>query len=141
VLQNEFSRLGTTREKSSSAVPEEAAEFVIDSERRMVVVRFRNRVTGADIADYVKRMACHPRFEPSFSEIVDLTGVKDLDLNADDFLRLADQIDPFLADAKRAFVVRTSVQNHAARMHRILRVHRNIEIFRSFEEAEEWLGL
>jgi hypothetical protein len=52
-------------------------------------------------------------------------------LQADEFLALADEIDPFSYEAKRVFVVRTSVQNHAARMHKVQRKQRNIEIFRS----------
>jgi hypothetical protein len=69
-----------------------------------------------------------------------LTQVEEVTLQADDFLRLADQIDPFSPDAKRAFVVQNSVQNHAARMHRVLRMQRNIEIFRSLEEAQRWIA-
>jgi len=75
----------------------------------------------------------------SYAEIVDLTEVEDLDLRADEFLKLADEVDPFSPDAKRAFIVRNSVQNHAARMHKVLRTQRNIEIFRSIEEAERWI--
>ena len=79
-------------------------------------------------------------FSQSYSEVVDLTDVEELDLQAEDFLKLADQIDPFSPEAKRAFVVRTSTQNHAARMHKVLR-SRNIEIFHSVEEAERWVAL
>jgi hypothetical protein len=71
---------------------------------------------------------------------VDLTDVEELDLEAEEFLKLADEIDPFLPDAKRAFVVRSLIQNHAARMHKVLRTKRNIEIFHSFEEAEHWIA-
>ena len=115
------------------------AEFSIDEERRLVTVKFGRMVTVEDIADYAKRLLAHPKFQPSFSEITDLREAEELDLRAYDFLRLADQVDPFSPDAKRAFVVRTSVQQHAARMHKILRSKRDIEIFESFEAAEEWI--
>ena len=59
--------------------------------------------------------------------------MEELDLQADELLALADKID-------RVFVVRTSVQNQAARMHKVLRTQRNIEIFRSLEEAERWIA-
>lgn len=116
-----------------------AAEFSIDEERRLVTVKFGGTVTVEEIADYAKRLLVHPKFQPSFSEITDLREAEELDLQAFDFLRLADQVDPFSPDAKRAFVVRTSVQQHAARMHKILRSKRDIEIFESFEAAEEWI--
>jgi hypothetical protein len=53
---------------------------------------------------------------------------------------MADEVDPFSPEAKRAFVAETSVQNHAARMHKILRSQRNIETFRTLEDAERWIG-
>lgn len=63
-----------------------------------------------------------------------------LDLKAEDFIRLADQVDPFSLASRRAFVVRNSVQAHAARMHKILRTQRRFEIFHSLEEAEQWIS-
>ena len=105
-----------------------------------MIVRFGKKVNAEDIGRYAERLRAHPIFRPGFSEIADLRNVEELDLNAEDFMRLADQIDPFEPEAKRAFVVRTSVQKHAARMHKILRTKRNIEMFETFEEAERWLG-
>ena len=86
----------------------------------------------------VRGLRRNPLFRPNFSEIVDLTDVEEVDLQADEFLKLADVVDPFSLDSKRAFVARTSGQKHAARMHKILRSSRNIEIFATMEEAEEW---
>jgi hypothetical protein len=119
----------------------ETFEFQIDAERHLVQVKFGERVTSEEIASYVKALRCHPAFKPTFAEIVDLREASELQLEAHDFLRLADQLDPFSREAKRAFVVRTSVQNHAARMHKILRAQRNISIFQTLEEAENWIEL
>ena len=117
------------------------ADFSIDKDRRLVVVKFEGNVTVQEIAKYVESLVAHPEFDTSFSEITDLRGVRHFDLQANDFLTLADQIDPFLLTAKRAFVVQTSLQNQSARMHKFLRPHRTIEIFESVAQAEEWLGL
>jgi hypothetical protein len=117
----------------------EAFEFQIDVERRLVRVRFSERVTADEIASYAKELRVHPDFNPSFAEIIDLREVTGLELIASDFLRLADQADPFSREAKRAFVVQTSLQNHAARMHKILRGDLSIAIFHSPEEAENWI--
>src|ERR1700719_267303 len=73
----------------------------------------RNRRVRSEIRTY-------PSFDPSFSEIADLREAADIDLQADEFLKLADEVDPFSQEAKRAFVAKTSEQNHAARMHKIL---------------------
>ncbi len=118
-----------------------SAECVVDSPRRLVTVKFGKKVTFADIERYANRLLLNPSFKPDYSEIVDLTEVEELDLQADEFLKLADKIDPFSPGAKRAFVVRTLVQSHAARMHKVLRTQRNIEVFRSIEEAERWVAL
>ena len=118
-----------------------SAECVVDAARRLVTVKFGKKLTFADIERYAKQLRLNPSFQPDYSEIVDLTEVEELDLQADEFLKLADKIDPFSPEAKRAFVVRTSVQSHAARMHKVLRTQRNIEIFHSIEEAERWIAL
>jgi hypothetical protein len=118
----------------------EAFRFEVDVERQLVTVKFGNRVTAEEIGEYVEKLLVHPSFQPTFSEIVDIREAQDIDLQADDFLKLADQVDPFSPEAKRAFVARTTVQNHAARMHKILRSQRNIEIFQTFEDAERWIG-
>jgi hypothetical protein len=116
------------------------AQHLIDVERKCVIVTFGSRLTVEDVARYSRLLQSNAAFHPSFCEIVDLRQVEQLDLTADDFLRLADQVDPFSPDTKRAFVVQTSVQEHAARMHKVLRAPRNIQIFRSIEEADRWLS-
>ena len=114
--------------------------YTIDNEKMLVVVTFTRKLTVRDIERYAKALQSDRSFEPTHSEIVDLTQADELELQAEEFLSLADKIDPFSHESKRAFVVRTSVQNHAARMHRVLRTHRNIEIFSSLEEAERWIA-
>jgi hypothetical protein len=117
-----------------------SARYYVDTGKKLVSVKFEKKLTVRDIEGYVRQLQSHPRFQPGYAEIVDLTEVEDLDLRADEFLKLADEIDPFSPDAKRAFIVRNSVQNHAARMHKVLRTQRNIEIFRSVDEAELWIA-
>jgi hypothetical protein len=71
------------------------AEFVVDPGRRLVSIKFDKTVTFAAIERYAKRLRLNPSFHPEYSEIVDLTEVEELDLQADEFLELADKIDPF----------------------------------------------
>ncbi|HZC22297.1 MAG TPA: hypothetical protein VE866_03080, partial [Candidatus Binatia bacterium] len=128
-------------DQSSRAHPEAkqaGVRFTIDPYRRLVIARFGRRLTAIDIQTYVQGLHDHPSFNPSFSEIADISDVKELPLEAPDFLRLADSVDPFSLESKRAFVAKTTVQMHAARMHKILRSQRNFEIFRTLEEAKHW---
>jgi len=113
--------------------------YVLDAERRLVSVKFGKKVTAGDIEKYAASLRANPGFEPDFSEIVDLSEVEEIDLQAEEFIRLADEVDPFSVEAKRAFVARNSVQNHAARMHKILRTQRSFSIFRTVREAEDWI--
>jgi hypothetical protein len=118
---------------------DERCSFDVDSEQKLVVVRFGRSVTAEDIERYAARLRENPAFQPLFSEISDLRDVEKLDLNADEFLRLADKVDPFSQQSKRAFVVRNAVQAHAARMHKILRTQGSFEIFHSLDEAKQWV--
>lgn len=120
--------------------PSLSLEYVVDAQHKRVTVKFGKKLTFQDIERYAKLLQLNPSFRPTFSEIVDLTDVEELELQADEFLKLADKIDPFSPEAKRAFVARSSVQNHAARMHKVLRTQRNIEIFGCVDAAERWIA-
>lgn len=118
----------------------EVARFTVDSALQLVTVRFGKTVSAGDIERYAAQLRRSPSFRPGFSEIADLRDVEQLDLKAEDFIRLADKVDPFSFESKRAFVVGNPVQGHAARMHKILRTQRSFEIFHSLEEAERWIS-
>ncbi len=130
---------GVARARKEEPDGTKPVQFSIDAAKRLVHVKFGKKVTERDIEHYANCLRLDPSFEPTYSEVVDLRAAEEVELNAKDFFRLADQIDPFSVSAKRAFIVRTPVQSHAARMHKILRTQRNIEIFRSYEEVERWL--
>jgi hypothetical protein len=131
---------GTFASHRSLKPVSQSVQYLVDTEKKLISVKFGKKLTVGDIERYAKWLRSSPSFNPDYAEIVDLTQVEEVSLQADEFLRLADQIDPFSPGAKRAFVVQNSVQNHAARMHKVLRMQRNIEIFRSLEEAERWIG-
>lgn len=114
--------------------------YVVNPEKKLVIVRFCKKLSVPEIGRYVKLLRADPAFQPTFAEIADLTEVEEFSLDADDFLKLADEIDPFSVNAKRAFVAPSTTQNHAARMHKILRSQRKFEIFRTMQEAERWIA-
>jgi hypothetical protein len=126
-------------ESGASGENQNRVRFNIDGERRLVIAKFGQRLTAADIQSYVRELQAHPTFESSFSEIADISDVTELPLEAPDFLKLADRTDPFSCHSKRAFVVQTILQKRAARMHEILRGQRHFAIFRTLQEAEDWI--
>ena len=115
-------------------------ECVVDVGRKLVIVKFEKKLAFRDIERYTAWLRANPLFQWDFSEIVDLSAVEEFDLQADDFLKLADDRDPFSHQAKRAFVAQTSAQTHAARMHKMLRGQRSFEIFSTLQEAESWIA-
>jgi hypothetical protein len=116
------------------------AEYKVIPEKRLVWVKFGKIVSESEIASYAAGLRSNPLFEPKFSEIVDLRDVEHLDLHGEQMLKLADEVDPFSFDSRRAFVVRNATQSHAARMHQILRIaNENLRICYSVAEAEQWI--
>ena len=114
--------------------------YTIDSEARLVSVKFAGMLTFGDIADYAASLRADPRFRPALAEIVDLRLVQSLDLSPREMMDLADKVDPFSFDSRRAFVVYSKAQIHAAQLHRILRKDsKTIRVFYSIDEANEWV--
>ncbi len=112
----------------------------VSPEKRVVSVKFGELLSVRDVRDYAAALIANPLFEPDFSEIVDLTDVKELGLSSEHAIHLADLVDPFSLQAKRAFIAKSRVQMHAARLHQILRNgEQNIRIFSSLAEAQAWL--
>ena len=58
-------------------------ECVVDAEKKLVRVKFAKKMTVRDIERYAKRLQSNPSFRPDYSEIVDLTDVEVLDLQAE----------------------------------------------------------
>ncbi len=114
--------------------------YTIDPAKRLVSVKFASKLTVGDIEAYAIALCAHPLFEPSFSEIVDLCQVEELEMGAEEAMSLADEVDPFSPGSRRAFVAQNPALVNAARMHALLRgVNQNFRICASLEEAEQWI--
>jgi hypothetical protein len=114
--------------------------YTVSPQQRLVSVKFPKQLSIDDIRRYAEALCADRLFDPTFSEITDLSEVQELQLDAERALALADQIDPFSLGAKRAFVARTDLQVHAARMHQLLRNdEKNTRIFSSFADAQQWI--
>jgi hypothetical protein len=81
-----------------------SAHFNVDSERRLVTVRFGNEVTVQDVVQYIESQKTSLAFEPDFSELVDLTQVMSSEVDFQAAMMLAHEADPFSREARRAFV-------------------------------------
>jgi len=116
--------------------------YSIDSTARLVLACASGQLTFNAIVNYAARLRGDCRFCPGFAEIVDLRAVESISLSAREVMTLADQIDPFSPNSKRAFVVRQQDQLNAAHLHRILRPQtKAIRVFRRIDEAREWVRI
>jgi len=123
--------------------PHDSSSFVytIDPAARLVTVQFLGKIGYSDIRDYAARLRIDRGFTPVFSEIVDLRRVDSVTLSAPEAMALAESVDPFSTNAKRAFVVQNQSQINAAHLHRILRPECSaIRVFFSIDEARGWIA-
>jgi hypothetical protein len=138
-------RLVVNNEQKSIVLEPQSAErlftYTVNSEKRIVFVRFGHKLTVQDIADYAAALRGDPAFDSRFFELVDLSSVEEVAIDAEQALKLADHVDPFSLESKRAFVIHRPELFRAVRMHQILRSPaENIGIFGSIEEARQWLA-
>jgi hypothetical protein len=115
--------------------------YSIDPAARLVTARAFGQLTFATIVNYASSLQVDRRFSPAFSEIVDLRFVESVSLSTHEVMTLADHVDPFSPNSKRAFIVRNQEQVNAAHLHRILRPQtKTIQVFYSMDEAREWIN-
>lgn len=118
----------------------QSVQYKVTAEKRLVTVKFGKRLAEADLRNYIAALRSNPRFAPSFSEIIDLSAVEEVDLRGEEMMKLADQVDPYSPYSKRAFVVQNALQSHQVKMYRILRASGDkIRTFQSVDAAERWI--
>jgi hypothetical protein len=131
-----------SKDKNSARAVRSASvsDYSVDTVAKLVSVYFTKQLTYAIIGNYASRLRADQRFSPLFDELVDLREVELVDLSARDLMNLAERVDPFSLHSKRAFVVESQAQIHAAQLHRILRKEsKTIRVFLSMDEARQWI--
>lgn len=59
------------------------AEFVIDTERRLILTTFQGRLTDADVVSMEAALRRDPRYVPTFDHLMDASGVTELALSGE----------------------------------------------------------
>ena len=118
------------------------AHFNVDSERRLVTVRFDSEVTLQDVVQYLESLKANPAFDPGFSELVDLTQVMSSEVDFQAAMMLSHEVDPFSRKARRAFVAPRVATFRTVRMYQMARGDDgSIAVFRTMDEAKHWLNI
>ena len=115
-------------------------DFVIDSERRIVYSRAWGEFTEADVVAKRQRLKADPRFDPTFRQLADFSGVTRIAISTASIKALTSS-DPWDSEARRAVFAPADAVFGMARMYEMLmcKSTSNIGVFRRFEEAEKWL--
>jgi hypothetical protein len=115
--------------------------FKIYGERRLVMSTVSGVVTLADALAHRENLRKNPDFDPSFSQLVDLSNVTKLEFSREDVERFA-QDTIFSLNSRRAAVATGDLVYGLARMFEMLRESKGeggLRVFRHLDEALEWV--
>lgn len=117
------------------------ATYVIDATNRIVLFVLGGAVTLRELAHEITRLNNDPGFDPGFAELLDFTGVTEVEISFADSKSLQ-ELDPFFSGSKRALVVGPQSSAYGtARMYQMMRKGKTpAEIFKSRKEALSWLA-
>src|SRR5258707_12243260 len=91
------------------------AFYQIDKQHKLVKSTATGVLTLADVASHREKLLNDSDFDPSFSQLIDVTGVTDVAIGTDDVRGLS-VTTIFSANSRRSFLVKTDVQYGLARM-------------------------
>lgn len=118
-----------------------AVFYKIDKERRLVLSSGSGTLNLADASAHQQKLSKDPDFDSSFSQIWDFTQFTKFDLSSDDIRQMAER-SLFSPQSRRAFIVPNDFAYGLGRMFQILRDlagEKGIRVFRSLEEALDWV--
>ena len=117
------------------------ASYRIDVARRLVLSRAWGVFTAQDLFDHYTALAADAAFDPSFSQLVDLRDVEQVDMEPSVIRRHALEF-LYGAGTQRALVTSSDVAYELARMYGTFAAYvpQNVRVFRDMRDAEQWLG-
>lgn len=117
-------------------------KYEIDPQRRLVISRLWGAVTDDEVYEHNQKLRTDPRFDPTFSQLTDLTGVTEITVSTSMINETSlDQF--FEPGTRRAMVAADDGVFGMARMYalRAEGLGQTIEVFREEQPAREWLGI
>jgi len=120
-----------------------AISYQIDTATKLVQTKVEGRVSLEDVLSHAHLLKNDPKFEPHYSNLIDLTGFTGTDLNLDALKAFAHglQGEVFAHDARRAVVAPADTAFNLSRQFQSLRPdNENFQVFHSKAEAMHWLN-
>jgi hypothetical protein len=118
-----------------------SASYKIDKERRLVMTSGVGVLTKEDVQAHMDRLSSDPDFDPDFSQLADFREITVVEFGPEDVRQFA-QREIYSPSSRRAFLVKNDLQFGLARMfetYRELNGESGIRVFRSFDEAMQWI--
>ena len=118
-------------------------EFLIDTNRRLVISRGTGTFRYADFVQHFKKLGKDPRFQPRFDHIVDCRKFERFEVTTTEVYNIGSQ-SLFAAKSRRAFVVSSELHFGLGRMFATFRQvasGQETTVFREMGDAIAWLGL
>ena len=116
-----------------------STKYSVNPADRLVCTSIAGALTLGDLIALGDALRKDPSFDPTFDELLDVSPESGADLSYAD-LQTATSADPFSKGSRRAIVVHADVDYGVARMYELLHGG-DIQVFRSIEEARQFLGL
>jgi hypothetical protein len=111
----------------------------VDPHSRLVITLCVGEVMLAEGISSCSHIRNHPGFHPDFRQLVDLSMATNISLRFPDLYHLHQECDPFSKQARRAIVAIDAVPFGLGRMYQLITNSPNLEVFRTLQEALEWL--
>lgn len=118
--------------------------YFIDKKRRLVINFGWDRLTFAEMQSQQSELLHDPNFDPTFNQLVDVSGVTILDMSVQEAKRIA--VRGIYSPTSRRAVIATNPVVFG--MGRMMDVHHstetgreNVAVFSDRKSALEWLGL
>jgi cystathionine beta-lyase family protein involved in aluminum resistance len=115
--------------------------YKIDKERKLVLITGSDYIALRDVLTVQEKFRNDPNFDLTFAQLIDLTHVKKLDLNATEIKQIADNAVP-LPGIRRAFIVSDDTAFRFAQMYKSYREEAQdsaTRVFRELDQALHWV--
>jgi len=117
--------------------------YFIDKQQKTVFTTLSDTLTVTESVEHHRRLGDDPDFDPTYSELMDMSELDNISLNVSGIADLA-QSCPFRPESNRAiYSTNKNLYFGLARMFQTLAggVHGDIRVFKKLDEALDWLGI
>ena len=115
----------------------------VEPSQRLVISTFSGELTDADMLGFASLIRSHADFDPSFSEILDFSGVTAVGVSTSVIQDVSRRVSNFNLTSVHVIIAPQNVIYGLARMSQVFaeKTKPNAVVVRSMEEAREFLRL